>query len=136
MSKVRIYGIVIVVAHGSLLLLHDMAHRDLQVYLPVLKYVYAYTVMGFAPPLAIIMLWTRWQRYGAWVFLLSMFGSLVFGAYHHFVMISDDHICYAPKGAWLSVFRITAVLLALVEGVGCWFGVWALKKLTGRLALT
>lgn len=131
MRKVPVYGTVILVVHGIVLLLHEMAHRDLEIYLPLLKYVYAYAVIVVAPLLATIMLWTRWRRSGAWIFALSMFGSLVFGAYHHFVLISDDHVCYAPEGAWLSAFRITAVLLAIVEGVGCCLGVWALKKTSG-----
>ncbi|MCA1632617.1 MAG: hypothetical protein LC802_02595 [Acidobacteria bacterium] len=128
MSKVRAYGIAILLTHGLILLLHDIAHRDLQIFLPPLKYVYAYAVIVFAPLLATILLWTRWQRAGAWVFLLSMMGSLLFGAYHHFVLISDDHVCYAPEGMWLWGFKATAVLLAVVEGAGCWFGVWALGR--------
>lgn len=131
MRKVPVYGTVITVIHGIVLLLHDIAHRDLGIYLPLLKYVYAYAVIVVAPLLATIMLWTRWRRYGAWIFSLSMFGSLVFGAYHHFVLISNDHVCYAPEGPWLSAFRITAVLLVIVEGVGCWLGVWALMKHSG-----
>ena len=128
MSKVPTYGTVILVVHGSVLFLHDMAHANLQIYLPLLKYVFAYAVIVFAPLLATIMLWTRWRRYGTWIFLFSMFGSLVFGAYHHFVLISNDHVRYAPQGTWLSVFRATAVLLAILEAGGCWFGIWALKK--------
>ncbi|MGB8507554.1 MAG: hypothetical protein WCD76_04035 [Pyrinomonadaceae bacterium] len=136
MSKVRIYGTAILVVHGAVLLLHDIAHRDLEVYLPLLKYVYAYAVIVIAPLLATIMLWTGRSRNGAWIFLLSMFGSLLFGVYHHFVLISNDHVCYAPQGAWLSVFRTTAVLLAIVEGIGCWFGIWALKKTRDAPALS
>lgn len=130
MSKVPRYGTAILVLHGLVLLLHDKAHANLQVFLPLLKYVFAYAVIVFAPLLGTIMLWTRWRRYGIWIFLLSMFGSLIFGAYHHFVLISNDHVCYAPQGSWLSVFRVTAVLLAILEAGGCWFGIWALKKET------
>lgn len=128
MSKVPAYGTAILVLHGLVLLLHDKAHANLQIYLPLLKYVFAYAVIVLAPLLATIMLWTRRRRYGAWLFLLSMFGSLVFGAYHHFVLISNDHVCYAPPGTWLSAFRVTAVLLAIIEAGGCWFSIWALKQ--------
>jgi hypothetical membrane protein len=131
MRKVPAYATVLVVVHGIVLLLHEIAHRDLGVHLPPSKYVYAYVVIVLAPLLATMMLWTRRSRQGAWILALSMFGSLVFSAYHHFVLISDDHVCYAPQGAWLSAFRITAVLLALIEAAGCWVGVWALKKTGG-----
>lgn len=128
MSKVRTYGIAILLTHGLILLLHDIAHKDLQIFLPPLKYVYAYAVIVFAPLLATALLWTKWWRAGAWVFLLSMIGSLVFGAYHHFVLISNDHVSHAPEGEWLWVFKATAVLLVVAEVAGCGFGVWALGK--------
>jgi hypothetical protein len=135
MRKIRLYGTVILLTHGLVLLFHEIAHRDLQVILPPYKYVYAYAVIVFAPLVATLLFWTEWRRAGAWLFLLSMAGSLLFGAYHHFVLISDDHVCYAPEGGWLSVFRTTAVLLAVLEAVGCWFGVWALRKVRGASAL-
>jgi hypothetical protein len=136
MNKVPAYGTVILVLHGLVLLLHDQAHANLQIFLPLLKYVFAYAVIVFAPLLATVMLWTRWRRYGTWLFLFSMFGSLVFGAYHHFVMISNDHVCYAPQGAWLSAFRVTAVLLAIIEAGGCGFSIWALKRETASALLS
>jgi hypothetical protein len=119
--------------HGLLLLLHGIAHQELHIYLPLLKYVYVYVVIVFAPILATIMLWTKRSWLGALIFFLAMIGSLVFGVYHHFVLISADHVCYAPQGEWLSVFRTTAVMMAIVEGAGCWFGIRALSKMRGIL---
>ncbi len=132
MRKVATYATAIMLAHGVLLLVHEIAHRDLGIRLPVLKYVYAYVVMVFAPLLGAIMLWTRQRRYGSWIFLLSMLGSLVFGGYHHFVLVSNDHVSHAPEGEWLLTFKVTAVLLAIVEAAGCWIGFRALKKTAGR----
>ena len=99
MSKVRTYSLVILLVHGLLLALHDMAHEDLQVYLPTVKYLYAYPVMVFAPLLATIMLWTRSWRAGAWLFLLSMFGSFGFCRLSPLCADrADDHVFHAPQG--------------------------------------
>src|SRR4051794_28209548 len=99
MNKLRAYGTVILLAHGIVLALHECAHRDLHIYLPLLKYVYAYIVIVFAPLIGTLLLFTKtWWRLGVWIFLLSMIGSLFFGVYHHFVMVSNDHVSHAPAG--------------------------------------
>lgn len=76
-------------------------------------------VIMIAPPLAAALLWTRWRREAASLLLASMAGSLLFGAFNHFLAVSEDHVFHAPRGSWRAAFQITAVLLATLEWGGC-----------------
>jgi hypothetical protein len=52
-----------------------------------------------------------------------MAGSLIFGLYFHFVHESFDHVSHREHDLWGITFTATAVLLAVVEALGCWIGI-------------
>jgi Na+/proline symporter len=88
-------------------------------------------VITIAPLLAGLLIWRGATRAGAIMLALSMAGSLVFGVYHHFVLISPDHVSHLPgiPGTIpVIMFQVTAVLLALLEGLGVIAGIMALKS--------
>jgi hypothetical protein len=61
----------------------------------------------------------------------SMAGSMLFGIYYHFLEISPDHVSRVgalPQKFWALIFKISAVLLALVEAAGVWAGMRVLRK--------
>ena len=66
---------------------------------------------------------------------LSMFGSLLFGFYHHFLVASPDHIHSQPSGGWGTTFVLTAYLLLITEAIGTYFGVhflWIAKESSNK----
>jgi hypothetical protein len=89
-------------------------------------------VISAAPVAAAVLLWTRWRRTGAVLLSGSMAGSLAFGVFYHFVEVSPDHVSEVSAGGWGTVFRATALLLALTEALGCWAGAWALSRRAWR----
>ena len=52
-----------------------------------------------------------------------MLGSLLFGAYHHYVAISPDHVAHLPPGDAQGLFRVTAQLMVVVELLGAGVGI-------------
>jgi hypothetical protein len=58
------------------------------------------------------------ERTGSWVIAAAMGASLVFGCVNHFVLASPDHVAHVDQ-QWRLLFAATAVLLAVVESVGC-----------------
>jgi hypothetical protein len=69
---------------------------------------------------------------GRWLFLGSMTGALLFGIYNHFISMSPDHISQISFAGWGVLFQVTAILLLVIEGIGCGVGVWALNPLRQR----
>ena len=86
------YATVIVVAHLLVNIAHGLAHRELRVGLTPAAAMFVTVVLLIVPLLAMGLVWTAQKRLGLILLSLSMFGSLVFGLYHHFLAIGADHV--------------------------------------------
>jgi hypothetical protein len=64
-----------------------------------------------------------------------MFGSLLFGVYHHFLVTSPDHVRSQPASPWGIVFVLTAYGLLIAEAIGTYVGVhflWIAKEISNK----
>jgi lipopolysaccharide export LptBFGC system permease protein LptF len=107
--------------------LHGFAHAKIPVPISQLQSLFIVSVIVLAPLLAMVLLWMQFRRAGGLLLFLAMAGALVFGAYNHFIVVGADHISHVPPGEWGMLFRVTAILLALAEGLGSGVGVWVLS---------
>ena len=60
-----------------------------------------------------------------------MFGSVLFGSYHLFLLISPDHILSQPASLWGIVFILTAYGLLITEAIGTYVDIhflWVAKE--------
>ena len=126
-KDVRPTGTLIVLVHLAVVLTHGSGHTHLGIATSVWQSAFIAIVILAAPLLAMILLWTRLQRAGVYVLGISMAGSLVFGVYYHFLFASADNVFTLGHRAWTDEFRITAVLLALIEAAGCAWSAWVLR---------
>jgi hypothetical protein len=99
--------------------LTDLSPRavPLAIVLPPEKNLFVYVVILIAPIIAAGLVWTGHFSLGAWALLLSMVGSLLFGTYHHYVLMSPDNISHLPAGDPESHFEFitSAATIALLE---------------------
>lgn len=123
------YGTIIVVIHAIVVALHGLAHEKIPVPLSLLQSLFVGFIIVLAPLSALILLWTPFQQVGSWLLLSSMAGANLFGVYYHFIVLSPDHISQIPFAGFGILFHITAILLFLIEGLGCAIGGWALNTL-------
>ena len=128
MGRALKYATAVVAAHAVLTVVHGAAHARVGVLMSPPANAFIGIVIVAAPLVAAVLLWTRARRAGAWVLLLSMAGSLVFGVVNHFVVPGPDHVAHVAGGAWGSAFVATAALLALAECAGAACGAWALVE--------
>jgi amino acid permease len=86
-----------------------------------------------APIVAVIILLflnkTKIVLGGAWLLLVSMLASLLFGIVYHIVIPSPDNIFAVMQNPSLYsvVFTSTATLLLIIEGIGTWVGAKAIR---------
>jgi NADPH:quinone reductase-like Zn-dependent oxidoreductase len=115
MTKILIAGLVMV--HLAASLWHGGAHTQLAIALPPGKNAFVFVVILIAPVVAAGLVWTRYISIGLWVFFLSMVGAFLFGAYHHYVLVSPDNIAHLPGGSPEShaQFVARAGVIALLE---------------------
>ena len=81
--------------------------------------------------LAMALVWTTKKRLGLVLLSLSMFGSFLFGLYHHFLVASPDHVRWQPASPWGIAFFLTAYGLLITEAIGTYVGIhflWVAKK--------
>ena len=133
MSRAARFALITIILHALVSAVHATAHRTLNVELSRSQIVFVAIVITIAPLLAGLLIWSGAMKAGAILLAFSMAGALVFGVYHHFVLISPDHVSHLPgiPGTIpVLMFQATAMLLALVEGLGVMAGIMALKSNT------
>ncbi|MEH2312401.1 MAG: hypothetical protein V7K18_08375 [Nostoc sp.] len=127
--KIAQYGTIIVVIHAIINGLHGLAHVEIPVSLSLLQSLFVGIVIFPIPMIAAVLLWTQFYRIGSWLLLSSIAASLLFGIYNHLLVISPDHLSQVSFTGWGLLFQITAILILIVDGFGCWIGIWALKTI-------
>ena len=108
-------------------MLHGQAHQAAMVALNTFGYVYVLIVITLTPLVAGVLLLTRLRRAGTLLLALSMFGSLVFGFWYHFLSSTSDNVVQV-YGPWHSTFLWTAVALAVIELAGTFVGLWVYRR--------
>ena len=126
MPRIVIAGLVLI--HLAVTFWHGSAHRQLAIDLPPEKTLFVFGVILIAPILAAALVWTRYTSMGLYVFFLSMLGALLFGVYHHYVLVSPDNVSHLPGGSpeSHSQFVTSAFIIALVELASALYGAYCL----------
>jgi hypothetical protein len=127
-KTVRWIGTIAVLAHLIVVVLHGSAHTELGIELNACQKTYVTIVILLAPLAAVVILWTRYYRLGLLLLLVSMAGSLVFGACYHYAIVSPDHVSHLPPGDARGLFRTTALLLLLTEMFGLVVAIFGLRR--------
>src|SRR5215468_6567835 len=96
--------VVSVLLHLAVVIWHGQAHRAVPVELTSLQMAFVLIVILVMPIVGAGLIWTRFERAGAWIVTLSMLASLLFGVIHHFIVMSPDNIAEVPQHAWHGSF--------------------------------
>ena len=126
MNKLLVAAVVAV--HLAASLWHGNAHTRLAIDLPAAKTLFVFIVILIIPVVAASLVWTRYISVGLWLMFLSMLGSFLFGAYHHFWLVSPDNIGHLPAGSpeAHSQFVTSAGVIALLELAAALYGAYCL----------
>jgi hypothetical protein len=111
-------AMVMVVMHFFGAIIHGAAHLHYEIPMEPWQKVFIVVVIGIAPVVAGILLWRGSLRSGAWLLLVSMGGSLLFGMAFHFLLLGPDHVSSVNMEGWGATFQATAFLLAVTEALG------------------
>ena len=123
MNRSAKYATAIVVAYLLVNIVHGLAHRELRVGLARLDSIFVIVVVLILRLIAAGLLWTAKKQLGFILLSLSLFGSLLFGLYHHFLALGPDHVHSQPASAWGNTFVMTAYLLLITETIGTYVGI-------------
>jgi hypothetical protein len=109
---------------------HGNAHTQLAIALPPAKNAFVLAVIVIGPILAAALIWSRHVRVALWAFFFSMLAAFLFGAYHHYVMVSPDNIHHLPGGdaGAHDSFVASATAIAVLELAGALYGAFCLGR--------
>jgi cytochrome bd-type quinol oxidase subunit 2 len=128
LTREKIMAVLIVMAHLLVVLVHGKAHSQLHIQENIWQNTFIAVVIVIGPVLAMTLLWARLRRIGFVLLSITMAGSLSFGVAYHFLVPGSDNAVELHSGHWESLFRTTAIWLAVIEaGAIIWCG-WALKS--------
>ena len=57
-----------------------------------------------------------------------MLAAFLFGVWNHFLLPGSDNIGQVPPGVWQQPFKVTAVLLTILQAAGIGIGIWCLSE--------
>ena len=117
----RQVAIFTIIVHLAVATLHGRAHQVLNIQLTKGEMFFILSVITAAPLVAAVLVGLQRFRSSGIILAVSMFGSLLFGLWHHYIAMSPDHISqiwYLPNRFWSLIFQLTSAALALIELFG------------------
>lgn len=127
--KARISAVVIVWLDLVVNFIHALSHSGANIWISFLGNAFVVVVILVAPLVPLFLLHTvRLEWMGALLLFLSMLAALLFGVWNHFLLPGSDNIGHVPPGVWQQPFRVTAVLLTILQAPGTGIGIWCLSE--------
>jgi len=128
LSRSALYATAtIVLIHLLVNFAHGWAHHQLEIGLTTFQSAFVIIVVLALPLLALQMVWTARIRLGLKLLSASMFGALLFGLYHHFLIPGPDHVHSQPGSTSGTVFVLSSYLLLITEAIGTYIGIYFLR---------
>ncbi len=119
--KLLFLGTAILLSHFALVIWHLLLLVKVQPSMPTLV-LPLLIVVNIIPLMALIAFWRGWRRLAGWMVIIPLGVALVIGCYTHFLSGGTDSVFRMPPGEWRSSFQVSAVMLAILEALGCWVG--------------
>jgi uncharacterized membrane protein YhaH (DUF805 family) len=127
------YATLVVLMHAAVVLWHLELLARLNAALEVDQVPLFAGLANIIPLIALISLWAQYSKLGGWL-LLFLAVPLVIGGYSHFLSPGSDNIFRMAPGELTAGFRVSAVLLWVLEFLGCWLGIKIVRRSSFSIA--
>lgn len=126
MRKLYWYATVVVLAHAVVVFWHLELLARLGTSLRFDQVLLFAGLANIVPLVAVILLWAHFPKVGGWL-LLFLAVPLAIGGYSHFLSPGSDNVFRMAPGEMTFGFRVSAVLLLVLELLSCWVAVEVLR---------
>jgi len=127
MRRLYWYATLVVLTHAAVIFWHLELLARLNAALKADQVPFLAGLANVIPLLALISLWAQFPKLGGWL-LLFLAVPLVIGGYSHFLSPGSDNVFRMAPGDLTTGFRVSAVLLWMLELWGCWLGIKILRR--------
>jgi hypothetical protein len=126
MKSAARYATFFVLAHAGAVLWHLVLVAKITPELTEGQVLAATSAITLVPTIALVLLWTHFFRLGGILLFLPLVVGLVIGGSEHFVTPGPLNV-FDVATQWALQFRVTAVLLLVLELPGCWIAIQAFR---------
>jgi hypothetical protein len=127
MKSTARYATFVVLAHAGVVFWHLVLVAKITPGLTDHQMLAATTAINLVPAVALVLLWAHFLRLGGFLLFLPLVVGLVIGGKEHFVTPRPLNVFYMATTPWALPFRVTAVLLLVLEVSGCWIAIQAFR---------
>ena len=127
MKSTARYATFVVLAHAVVVFWHLILVAKITPGLTDHQVLAATTAISLVPTIALVLLWAHFLRLGGLLLFLPLAIGLVIGGMEHFVTPGPLNVFYMATTPWVLPFRVTAVLLLVLEVSGCWIAIQAFR---------
>jgi hypothetical protein len=127
MNSTARYATLVVLAHAAVVFWHLVLVAKITPGLTDFQILAATTAINVLPAAALLLLWTHFPRLGGLFLFLPLVVGLVIGGMEHFVTPGPLNVFDMSPTPWVSPFQATAVLLLMLEVLGCWIAIQAVR---------
>jgi hypothetical protein len=127
MKSTARYATFVVLAHAAVVFWHLVLVAKITPGLTDHQVLAATTAINLVPTVASVLLWAHFLRVGGFLLFLPLAVGLVIGGKEHFVTPGPLNVFYMATTPWVLPFRVTAVLLLVLEVLGCWIAIQAFR---------
>lgn len=127
MNGLARYAGAVVGGHIAVVFWHLVVVSKIHLGLTVPQIAWFTFLVSVLPITAVVLLGRGYNRLGGWLLVLALGMGLCIGAYEHFLGPGPDNVFRMPPGEYTSGFRLSSVLLLVLELAGCVIGGRAAK---------
>jgi hypothetical protein len=127
MKSTARYATFVVLAHAAVVFWHLFLVEKITPGLTDHQVLAATTAINLVPAVALVLLRAHFLRLGGFLLFLPLAVGLVIGGKEHFVTPGPLNVFDMAATPWVLPFRVTAVLLLVLEVSGCCIAIQALR---------
>ncbi len=121
LRKLFFFGTTVVLSHFAVVIWHLFLLLKLQPGTSELALVLL-IVVNLIPVMAMVAFQKGHPKLAGAMIFVPLGMALVFGIYAHYLSTGTDNVFRMPGGEWRLSFRLSAILLSVLEALGCWIG--------------
>ncbi len=89
-------------------------------------------LVNLIPVMAMVAFQRGRRKLAGWMIVLPLGVALIIGPYANFLSTGTDNVFRMPPGEWRLPFQVTALLLVVLETLGCWIGIQMLRRMVSE----
>ncbi len=121
LRKLFLLGTAVVLSHFVVVIWHLFMLLKLQPGTSGFALVFL-IVVNLIPVMAMVAFQKGHPKLAGAMIFVPLGVALIIGIYAHYLSAGADNVLRMPPGEWRSSFQLSAILLSVLEALGCWIG--------------